>query len=155
MIKDRENKIFWSEKGNVSGACCMMQTQLISSYYEGFSFDRYHRFAVEIFGRNYCLKKSLVKKWLLPTRDFSSEEAQQTISELPQSETRQSGKPLTWKWSSILMKVKLIFTSKGLPLASFWKWKFLELGKASYLGVIFSSTVRFTSHVVPSLSPDP
>ena len=59
----------------------MMQTQHISTYYKGFSFDRYQVShipslrAVEIFGRNYCLKKSLVKKLLLPTRDFSSEEA--------------------------------------------------------------------------------
>lgn len=149
MIKDRENKIFWSEKGKVSGACGMMQTQHISSYYKGVSFDGYQvshipsLHAVEIFGRNYCLKNSIVKKWLLRTRNFSSEEAQQTISELPQSETRQSGKPLTWKWRSILMQIRLIFTSKGLLLALFWK------------GVVFWSTVRFRSHVAPSLSPDP
>lgn len=79
----------------------MMQTQHISSYYKGVSFDGYQvshipsLHAVEIFGGNYCLKNSIVTKWLLRTRNFSSEEAQQTISELPQSETRQSGKPLT------------------------------------------------------------
>ena len=37
---------------------------------------------------------------------------------------RLSAEPLIWKWFSILMQIKLIFTIKVLHLASFWKWVF-------------------------------
>ena len=42
---------------------------------------------------------------------------------------RLSTRPLIWKWFFILMKIKLIFTTKVLQLAWFWKWEFLELAK--------------------------
>ena len=38
-----------------------------------------------------------------------------------------SAKPLIWKWSFILMQIKLIIARKVLNLASVWKWEFLEL----------------------------
>ena len=40
--------------------------------------------------------------------------------------TRLSAQPLIWKWFSILMQIKLIFTRKVLHVTSFWKWGFLE-----------------------------
>ena len=42
---------------------------------------------------------------------------------------RLRAKPLIWN----LMQIKLIYTTKLLHLASFWKWKFLELGKIVFL----------------------
>ena len=35
--------------------------------------------------------------------------------------------PLIWKSFFMLMQIKLIFTTKVVHLASFWKWGFLEL----------------------------
>ena len=40
-------------------------------------------------------------------------------------------KPIDMKTICILMQENLIFTTKILHLASFWKWEFLELGKWS------------------------
>ena len=37
---------------------------------------------------------------------------------------RLSAKLLIWKWLFILMQMRLIFTKKVLPSASFWKWEF-------------------------------
>ena len=42
------------------------------------------------------------------------------------SKVRLSAKPLIWKWVFIVMKIKLIYTTKVLHLVSFWKWEFLE-----------------------------
>ena len=44
--------------------------------------------------------------------------------------TRLSAQPLIWKCFSILMQIKLIFTTTVVHLASFWKWGFLEPGSA-------------------------
>ena len=66
---------------------------------------------------------------------------------------RLRAKPLIWN----LMQIKLIYTTKLLHLASFWKWKFLELGKIVFLpglallAPLFSvNTSKFTaSRVLP------
>lgn len=44
----------------------------------------------------------------------------------------QSAKPLIWKRFFILMRMKLIFTTKVLHVTSFWKWEFLDLGNGLY-----------------------
>ena len=41
--------------------------------------------------------------------------------------TRLGAQPLIWKSFFILMQIKLIFTTKSVHLASFWKWGFLEV----------------------------
>ena len=50
---------------------------------------------------------------------------------------------------------KANFYIKGFAVSLVLKMKVFGTRKASYLGVVFSSTVRFRSHVAPSLSPDP
>ena len=47
--------------------------------------------------------------------------------------TRLSAKPLIWKWFSIIMQIKLIFTTKVSHLASFWKWDFWN-SEMAYFG---------------------
>ena len=48
------------------------------------------------------------------------------LKPLIQSETKY--KAITWKWFFSLIQIKLIFTTKFLHFASFWKWEFLKLG---------------------------
>ena len=47
--------------------------------------------------------------------------------------TRLGAQPLIWKWFFILTQIKLIFTRKVVHLASFWKWRFLELGRGLFV----------------------
>ena len=52
-----------------------------------------------------------------------------------------------WKSFFILMQIKLIFTRKVVHLASFWKWRFLELGsglfKKDYLIEMKNFSIRY------------
>ena len=50
--------------------------------------------------------------------------------------TRLSAQPLMWKWFFILMQINLIFTRKAVLLASFWKWRFLELVRGLLHGLL-------------------
>ena len=56
--------------------------------------------------------------WLVPSLCFTA---------------RLSAARLTWKWFSIPVEIKLIFTRKVLHLASFWKWD-SEVAYLSFLG---------------------
>ena len=46
--------------------------------------------------------------------------------------TRVGAQPLIWKSFFILAQIKFIFTRKVVHLASFWKWRFLDLGSGLY-----------------------
>ena len=50
--------------------------------------------------------------------------------------TRVGAQPLIWKWFIILLQIKLIFTRKVVHLASFWKWRFVELGSGPLVSPI-------------------
>ena len=63
---------------------------------------------------------------------FRTGKFQYAISEFQKNLTfkaRLSAKPLMWKWSLIMMQIKLIFTTKVSHLASFYKAKFLGTRK--------------------------
>ena len=67
----------------------------------------------------------------------------------PLFKMRVGGQPLIWKSIFILMQIKLIFTRKVVPLASFWKWGFLELGSGIFGGRFWTEEregVKLTPH---------
>ena len=56
-----------------------------------------------------------------------------------------SAKPLIWKWSFILMQIKLIIARKVLNLASVWKWEFLELANWPVCRLFPSNSVSWSN----------
>ena len=62
-------------------------------------------------------------------------------------EHKLSAQSIIRKWYFILMQIKLVFTRKFLPLASFWKWEFLEYGNGLY--------VTCTSPIMHLICPPP
>ena len=62
--------------------------------------------------------------------------------------TRLSAQPLIRKWLFILMQIKLIFTRKVVHFASFWKWRFMELGNAPPPTTFQASCILFVCHTL-------
>ena len=62
---------------------------------------------------------------------------------------RQIAKPLTWKLYFYSHTIKLIFITKVLHLASFWKWEFLELGN----GLLVLGSPEFQPSAMPAKYP--
>ena len=56
-----------------------------------------------------------------------------------------SAKPLMWKWSFILMQIKLIIARKVWNLASVLKWEFLELANWPVCRLFPSNSVSWSN----------
>ena len=57
--------------------------------------------------------------------------------------TNLSAQPLIWKWFFIVMQIKLFSTRKVVHLASFWNWRFLEIGSGLFFGGKTSRQFKF------------